>query len=229
MAYLFERGVPEPLAGLSDGSCAALSNDDQITVYDSQVSPEWTLVARAHWPASIILDSHPWAALAPHNHGILLLNMTACDVSSLPEPVRMSLDIQHQRYASHSPSPVLGPQFRITVGAQQLRITASSGSTRALPIGAPFTVTEQAYRLHQQKTFAFLTPTLRKVARAIADYGPLSTHELLSRVYPGAGRKDLNNLHVQISRLRADDRITVTRLDDGRLTIALATTAEASA
>ncbi|MCT7373004.1 hypothetical protein [Mycolicibacterium llatzerense] len=228
LQLLFTRGVPRPLAGLEAGSCAAVSDDQTITVYDSQPSPDWSLTARARWSESIDLDAQPWVALAPHSHGVILLNMRTCNISALPEPVRMSLQMQHDRYSAIPLPTGTEPQFRIAVDAGALRITTPAGQTRALPIGAPFTVTAEAYRLHEQKTFAYLSPALRVVARTIDDHGPLSTSDLLHRVHPAPTNDNKKSLHVNLSRLRHHPRIQLGRDGEGRLTIAHAVGAESS-
>lgn len=217
---LFARGVPRPLAGLSAGSCAALSEDHRITVYDSQPSPEWALSAQARWPDEIDLDSHPWVALAPHSHGVILLNMRSCDVRALSEPVRMSLNMQHQQYSVATDPAALGPQFRVAADSGELRITSPAGHVRVFPIGAPYTVTAEAYRQHEEQTFSYLSPALRIVARAIADHGPLSTSDLLHRVFPAPTSENKKSLHVTLSRLRHHPRVTLERLGDDRLRIA---------
>lgn len=221
LQYLFSRGVPRPLSWQSTGSCAVISDDLLISVYDTATSPEWTLTAQARWPESAALDAHPWAALAPHNDGVVLLNMAACDVSALPPGVRMSLEMQQQQYAPGAPPPAaLAPRFRIAAEPGQLRITAPAGTTRVVPIGAPYTVTADAYHRHEQATFAYLSPSLRVIARAISDFGPLSTSDLLHRVYPAPTAQHKAALKTTLSRLRNHSRVALTRLDDGRLTIA---------
>ncbi|MGD9622281.1 MAG: hypothetical protein AB7G47_19830 [Mycolicibacterium sp.] len=220
LQLLLSRGVPQPLATLATGSCAALSDDHVLSVYDCEIAPAWTLTAAARWPETIMLDAHPWAALAPHNHGVILLNMATCDTSALPAGVRMSLDMQHQRYAPAArPASALTPRFRVTTDSGELHIAAPSGSTRVLPIGPAFTVTADAYDRHEEQAFAFLSPSLRVAARAISDFGPLSTNDLLHRLYPTPTRADKAALHMSLSRLRHHPRVSLTRLDDGRLTI----------
>lgn len=228
LQLLLARGVPRPLAGLSAGSCAAISEDHRVTVYDSQPSPEWALTAQARWPDGIDLDSHPWVALAPHSHGVILLNMRTCDVRALPEPVRMSLTMQHQRYSVAADAPTLGPQFRVAADSGELRIISPAGHVRALPIGAPYTVTAEAFRQHEQQTFAYLSPALRFVARTIADHGPLSTNDLLHRVFPAPTSANKKSLHVTLSRLRQHPRVTLERLENDRLRIAHRVTEECS-
>lgn len=220
LQLLLSRGVPYPLANLTTGSCAALSGEHMLSVYDCEIAPAWTLAATARWPETSTLDAHPWAALAPHSHGVVLLNMTTCDLSALPAGVRMSLDMQLQRYAPTArPAAALSPRFRVSADSGELRITAPSGSTRVLPIGPAFTVTPEAYDRHEEQTFAFLSPGLRVVARAISDFGPLSTNDLLHRLNPAPTRADKSALHMSLSRLRHHPRVSLSRLDDGRLTI----------
>ncbi|MDX1886905.1 hypothetical protein [Mycolicibacterium sp. 120270] len=219
LQLLLSRGVPRPLSGLSTGSCAVLSQENTISVFDSEAA-DWTLTAQARWPEDIALDSHPWAALAPHESGVVLLNMTACDISALPVEVRMSLEMQHQRYSPAStPASTLAPRFRVVTDSGQVRITAPTGTTRVLPIGAAYTVTEDAYRRHEELTFSYLSPSLRVVARAISLFGPLSTNDLLHRVYPAPTDKNKSALNMTLSRLRHHPRVNLDRLDDGRLTI----------
>jgi hypothetical protein len=220
LQLLFSRGVPRPLAELATGSCAVISEDHTISVYDSGL-PDWMLTAHARWPEEIVLTSQPWAALAPATPtGVVLLNMAVCDVRTLPAEVQMSLEMQHQRYAPLLSSPPdLAPRFRVTVDPGQVRITAGPANTRVLAIGPPYTVTADAYRRHEMMTFSYLSPSLRLVARAISQFGPISTGDLLHRVYAAPSAQNKNALHVTLSRLRHHSKIRLNRLDDGRLTI----------
>ena len=220
LELLLTRGVPRPLAELSTGSCAVLSEDHTIYVYDSQ-SPEWTLTAAARWPEEIQLNSHPWAAVAPSAQtGVVLLNMATCDIYALPREVRMSLEMQYQRYAAvPPPSSDLSPRFRVVIDSGQLRVMAPSGHSRVLPIGVPFTVTAEAFRRHEWMTFSYLSPSLRVVAWAISQFGPLSTSDLLHRVYPAPTSNNKTALNMTLSRLRHHPRVSLARLEDGRLTI----------
>jgi hypothetical protein len=223
LQLLFSRGVPRPLSELATGSCAVISEDHTISVYDSG-SPDWMLTAHARWPEEIVLTSQPWAALAAAPTGVVLLNMAVCDVRTLPAEVRMSLEMQHQRYAPlPSLPPDLAPRFRVTVDPGQVRITAGPANTRVLAIGAPYTVTTDAYRRHEMMTFSYLSPSLRLVARAISQFGPISTGDLLHRVYTAPSAQNKNALHVTLSRLRRHPQIRLNRLDDGRLTISTRT------
>jgi hypothetical protein len=220
LQLLFSRGVPRPLSELATGSCAVISEDHTISVYDSS-SPDWMLTANARWPEEIVLTSQPWAALAPTAPaGVVLLNMAVCDVRALPAEVRMSLEMQHQRYAPlPASSPDLAPRFRVTVDPGQVRITAGPANTRVLAIGAPYTVTADAYRRHEVMTFSYLSPSLRLVARAISQFGPISTGDLLHRIYTAPSAQNKSALHVTLSRLRRNPQIHLSRLEDGRLTI----------
>lgn len=219
LQLLFSRGVPRPLAELSSGSCAALSENHLISVYDSDSSPGWTLTAQARWPEAIAYDAHPWAALAPCNEGVVLLNMSVCDVSGLPVEVVMSLKMQQQRYTVPPPAATPTARFRISVDAGQLRVAAPWGTTRVLPIGAAYTVTAEAFQRHEDLTFSYLSVALRVAARAISDFGPLTTDDLLHRLHPAPTVANKQALNMSLTRLRRHPRILLERLADGRLTI----------
>jgi len=222
LQLLLTRGVPAPLDALSAGSAAIIGEDHSIAVFDS-AGPQWTLTAAARWPESVTANAHPWAALAPHSSGVLLLNMATCDVDALPAEVRMSLDMQRHRHGPPTLAPAAaGGRFRVVIDSGELRISAAAGGVRAVPIGAPYTVTADAYRRHEVTTFSYLSPSLRVVARAIAQFGPLSTNDLLHRVYPSPTDKNKAALNMTLSRLRQHPRISLDRLDDGRLTITAA-------
>lgn len=214
---LLTRGVPAPLASLSSGSAAILAADHTITVFDS-VGSQWTLQATARWLASSTSITHPWAVLAPHPSGLALLNMATCDVSALPEAVRMSLDMQRHRHA-HAASAPEG-RFRVLLHSHEAHITAPAGAVRVVPIGTPYTVTAEAYRRHEEVTFSFLSPSLRVAARTIAQFGPLSTEELLHRVYPTPSANNKAALNMTLTRLRKHPRVVLSRGEDGRLTVA---------
>lgn len=218
LQLLLSRGVPLPLAGLSAGSCAVVSEDHRLSVFDS-AAPEWTLTAQARWPEIFTPNAHPWAALAPQSAGVVLLNMAACDISALPAGVRMSLDMQQQRHIPTPTRPAAGERFRVSLDSGELRITTPAGGVRALPIGAPYTVTPDAFRRHEEVTFSYLSPSLRVVAQAIAQFGPLATGELVHRVHPAPTDKNKAALNMSLTRLRRHPRVTLVRLDDGRLTI----------
>lgn len=225
LQLLLSRGIPRPLSLLTSGSCAVISDTHTIAVHDSSDSPEWTLTAQARWPEEFQFSSHPWAAIAPAGSGgVVLLNMAVCDIGALPTDVRMSLLMQQQRY-SPDPLPVsdLSPRYRVTLDSMQLFVAAATGAKRVIPVGAAFTVSDEAYRRHEQMTFSYLSPSLRIVARAISQFGPLSTNDLLHRVYPAPTANNKSALHVQLSRLRKDPRITLSRDADGRLMISHAT------
>lgn len=221
LQLLLSRGVPRPLSAQTKGSCAILSDDRCITVYDSDAA-DWTLTAQARWPDELQFDAHPWAAIAPAaTGGVVLLNMMSCDLSGLPAEVRKSLLMQQQRYAADPlPASTLAPRYRVTLGSMQLHVSAPSGARRTVPVGgAAFTVSDDAYRRHEQLTFAYLPPSLRVVARALAEFGPLSTEDLLHRLYPAPTPANKSALAMRLSRLRSNPRIDLDRLPDQRLII----------
>ena len=141
LQLLLSRGVPRPLSAQTKGSCAILSDDRCITVYDSDAA-DWTLTAQARWPDELQFDAHPWAAIAPAaTGGVVLLNMMSCDLSGLPAEVRKSLLMQQQRYAADPlPASTLAPRYRVTLGSMQLHVSAPSGARRTVPVGGAATV-----------------------------------------------------------------------------------------
>jgi len=218
LRLLLSNGIPDPLADFPDGTCAIIDDDRTITVYDG-VPDNWRLTAAASWPPEPRLSLCPWVALAPTDTGIVLLNLATTDIAPLPTPVQRSLEMQRNQHTV-GVARAQAPR-RVHLRDGQVHICSPSGPIRAIPVGAPYTASQEAFERQQAHTFGFLSPALRIVARMISLYGPITTSDLLYRVYPNPSNKDRSTLHVTLSRLRGNPRVDLRRTPDGRLDISL--------
>jgi hypothetical protein len=218
LRWLLIDGTPDPLANLSVGTYAVIDDSARITVFAPLSDHAWTLSAQASWPGRRRAVRNVWAAIAPADSGgVVVVNMSAVDISGVPGAVQWCLRLQNARHGLRALRSMRG----LSRAVLRDGVLTFTGLERVVRIGPPYTATAEAYREQADAAFEFLSPALQTVARVIAQQGPVSRVALAAELYDNPSDRDRSALEMTLSRLRQHPRVRLERGDDGLLTIAL--------
>lgn len=215
------RGAPDPLADLSIGTYAVINESARIAVHAPVQDHAWTLNAQGSWPADDPGRAirHVWGAIAPTTSGgVVLVNLSAVDISGLPEPIQWCLRLQNARHGVRA----LGSMKGLSRVVLREGVLTFTGIERLVRIGPPYTASEDAYRQQAVAAFEFLSPALQAVARVISRRGPISRAELADALYGHPSSSDRAALDMSLSRIRQHPLVHLERGGDGLLSISLA-------
>ncbi len=208
------EGAPSPLTEMTDGWFAILHGTAESIRVVGAVEG-WDLTAPPRWHTRRVYPI-PWVAAGiSEDNELVALNLTRVDCRKLPEGTRRAMELQAHQFCS-TPQHLWAKSTVTT--ARYTHDGYLLVGMRRIPMKNLFATPETKFAIERGKTFHNLSPKQRVIAKLLDAHDGLTLDELLENLQRIAPQKKHTRaaLHVELSRMRNQQKIAINKLEDGR-------------